>query len=89
VRIVRFLAATCAVIALVAACLTADPQGPRLFGEDDDAQVSVDLSDTLPAVPIESPLVPPNPSGSVHVDHRPPPSRLTTAEVFRPPRVCG
>ena len=33
------------------------------------------------------PLVVPSISGSVFFYYRPPPSRLTTAEVFRPPRV--
>jgi hypothetical protein len=87
VRIVRLVASSCAVIALVMACLAGDPQGPRLIGDRDDSPAAAaDLSDMLPAVPATPALVPPKPNGSVHVDHRPPPSRLTTAEVFRPPR---
>ncbi len=88
-RLVRTLVAMCAVMAIVAACFVGDPQGGRTFGEDDDPTVSVDFSDMLPAVPYESPLLPPNENGSVHIEHRPLPSRLTTAEVFRPPRICG
>jgi hypothetical protein len=87
VRIVTIAASTCAAIALVVTCLAGDPQGPRFIGDRDDAPASAaDLSEMLPAVPATPALVPPKPNGSVHVDHRPPPSRLTTAEVFRPPR---
>ncbi len=89
VRILRTLVAICAVMAIAAACFVGDPQGARTFGEDDDASVCVDFSDSLPAVPYESPLLPPNDNGPVHIEHRPLPSRLTTAEVFRPPRISG
>jgi hypothetical protein len=86
VRIVRLLVTTGALVAVVLTLLSGDPQGPRLLGDEgDDAVSSLDLSDALPATPIVPLVVPPR-SGSVFVDHRPPPSRLTTAEVFRPPR---
>ena len=84
---VKLVATTVAVIALVVAYLAGDPQGPRFIGDRDDAPASAaDLSEMLPAVVTTPALVPPKSNGSVHVDQRPPPSRLTTAEVFRPPR---
>ena len=83
------MVATCVAAALVLACLAGDPQG-SLSGDDSHGDVpsSLDISNALPATQIEPPLVPPV-SGSVFVDHRLPPSRLTTAEVFRPPRAAG
>jgi hypothetical protein len=90
VRSVTSLVATCVAVALVLACLVFGPQGSGLSGDDgnDDAPLSLDVSTVLPAAPFEPLLVPPL-SGLVFVDHRPPPSRLTTAEVFRPPRAAG
>lgn len=86
-RIVKLAAGICAIVALLLAVLIGDPQGPRPLGDQGDGStVSLDLSDMLPASPTTPVLVPPQPKRSVHVDHRPPPSRLTTAEVFRPPR---
>jgi hypothetical protein len=90
VRNVTSLVATCVAVALVLACLVCGPQGSGLSGDDgnDEAPSSLDIANALPAAPLEPLLVPPL-SGSVFVDHRPPPSRLTTAEVFRPPRAAG
>jgi len=88
VRIITRLLVACAAVALLAACLTVDPLNSGLSGDDgnDDVPSSLDISIVLPAAPLE-PLHVPSISGSVFFDHRPPPSRLTTAEVFRPPRV--
>jgi hypothetical protein len=88
VRIVTRLVATCAAVALVLACVLCDPQGSLCGDDGDDAPASVDLSAVLP-VTHDEPLVVPPISGLVFVDHQPPPSRLTTAEIFRPPRACG
>ncbi len=88
VRIVTSLLVACAAVALVLACLTADPLASGFSADDgnDDAALSLDFAVVLPATQLE-PLLVPSISGSVFFDRRPPPSRLTTAEVFRPPRV--
>ena len=77
-----------AAVALLVACLTVDPLGSGLSGDDgnDDVPSSPDISIVLPATQLE-PMLVPSISGLVFFDHQPPPSRLTTAEVFRPPRV--
>jgi hypothetical protein len=87
VRIITRLLVACAAVALLVACLNVDPLGSGLSGDDsnDDAPSSLDVSIVLPATQLE-PLHLPSISGSVFFDHRPPLSRLTTAEVFRPPR---
>ena len=88
VRTITRLLVACAAVALLLACLNVDPLGSGISGDDsnDDVPSSLDISIVLPATQLE-PLVVPSISGSVFFDHRPPPSRLTTAEVFRPPRV--
>jgi hypothetical protein len=88
VRIITRLLVACAAVALLAACLNVDPLGSGFSGDDsnDDVPSALDISIVLPATPV-APLHVPSLSGSVFFDHRPPPSRLTTAEVFRPPRV--
>ena len=88
VRIITKLLVACAAVALVVACLNVDPLSSGFSGDDsnDDVPSSLDISIVLPATQLE-PLHVPSLSGSVFFDHRPPPSRLTTAEVFRPPRV--
>ena len=88
VRIITRLLVACAAVALLLACLNVDPLGTGISGDDsnDDVPSSLDFSLVLPAAQLE-PLHVPSISGSVFFDHRPPPSRLTTAEVFRPPRV--
>jgi hypothetical protein len=88
VRIITSLLVACAAVALVLACLTVDPLASSFSADDGNDEIAspVDLSIVLPAAPIE-PLLVPSISGSVFFDHRPPPSRLITAEVFRPPRV--
>lgn len=88
VRIITRLLVACAAVALLLACLNVDPLGSAFSGDDsnDDVSSSLDISIVLPATQVE-PLHVPSLSGLVFFEHRPPPSRLTTAEVFRPPRV--
>ena len=87
VRLVRLDAIACAVFALVLACVAGERLTPRVFGDEgDDVASALDLSDSLLATSLVPPVVPPK-RGSVFVDHRPPPSCLLTAEVFRPPRA--
>ena len=88
VRIITRLLVACAAVAMLLACLNVDPLGTGISGDDsnDDAPSSLDFSLVLPATQLE-PLHVPSISGSVFFEHRPPPSRLTTAEVFRPPRL--
>jgi hypothetical protein len=88
VRLVRALVAIIAVMAIVSV-FADDPEGPHARPVDGAPSLSVDLSDMLPAVPFELPLLPPNESAPLLVDNRPPPSRLATADVFRPPSVRG
>ena len=89
-RTITRLLVACAAVALLLACLNVNPLGSGISGDDsnDDVPSSLDISIVLPAAQPE-PLVVPSISGSVFFNHRPPPSRLTTAEVFRPPRVRG
>jgi hypothetical protein len=88
VRLITRLLVACAAVALLLACLTVDPLSSGFSGDEsnDDVPSSLDISIVLPATQLE-PLHVPSLSGSVFFEHRPPPSRLTTAEVFRPPRV--
>jgi len=88
VRTITRLLVACAAVALLLACLTVDPLSSGFSGDDSNGDVtsSLDISIVLPAAQLE-PLHVPSLCGSVFFDHRPPPSRLTTAEVFRPPRA--
>ena len=79
--------AACAVFALVLACVAGDPQG-SLSGDDDgydDASVA-DISCVLPACRAE-PVLAVQAAGAVFVNHPAPSSRLSTLEIFRPPRA--
>jgi hypothetical protein len=89
VRILRKLVSACAVVALVLACVAGDPQG-SLSGDDgnDDVSSVVDVSRILPATRTEPELAL-APSGTVFVDHQSPNARLTSLEIFRPPRVAA
>jgi hypothetical protein len=86
-RIVCALATVCAVVALMTVVVMGDPQGPRAVGAEDET-VSVsqpDFSDVLSALP---PLILPPPRRAlVVIDHGAPTSRLSIAEVFRPPQI--
>lgn len=83
------LASICAVAALVLACVTGDPSA-SLAGDDynDDVPAAADLTTALPATRAEPQLALAS-HGSVF-DVRPAPtSRLTTLDIFRPPRALG
>lgn len=83
------LASICAIAALIVACVAGDPSG-SLSGDDgnDDVPAATDAAPVLPASRAEPELVL-RPSGSVFVDQRSPTSRLTTLDIFRPPRALG
>ena len=88
VRMIISMLVACAAVALVLACVTVDPLGSGFSVDDGNDEIAspLDLSIVLPAAPLE-PLLVPSVSGSVFFDQRPLPSRLITAELFRPPRV--
>jgi hypothetical protein len=87
VTVPRLLVAACAAIALALACVSGELRGSGAV--DDDGGAVASATDTFEALPptagIE--LAPPPPSGPVYVDLHFPPSRVTTADVFRPPQV--
>jgi hypothetical protein len=88
VRIVRLLASVCAIAALILACV-ADPSA-SLAGDDynDDVPAAPDVSAVLPAARAE-PALALAVSGAVFIDQQQPTSRLTTLDIFRPPRALG
>jgi len=83
----RLLVAACAALALALACVTGELPGAGAV--DDDGGAAVSATDSIEALPpvagVE--LSPPSSSGGVFVDLTFPPSRLATADVFRPPRA--
>jgi hypothetical protein len=84
VRIVRRLAAACAVLALLLACVAADSQGALSGDDGDDVAVCCDLSAVLPAAHGELSLTL-SPCGAVFVDDLPPSGRAPELDIFRPP----
>jgi len=85
VKIRRLLVAACAATALALACVTGELRGAVDDGSG-DAVSAVDTCDALPPSPVPQ-LSPPSSAGTVVVDLQIPPSRMTTAEVFRPPQA--
>lgn len=87
-RIVRLLASLCAIAALILACV-ADPSA-SLTGDDynDDVPAAPDVSTVLPATRAEPELALAA-AGAVFIDQQQPTSRLTTLDIFRPPRALG
>jgi len=82
----RLLVAACAVFALVLACTTGDLRG--LGAVDDESGDVVTATDTFEALPTSGLELPPPASwGAVYVVLHFPPSRMTTADVFRPPQA--
>jgi hypothetical protein len=84
----RLLVAACAALALALACVTGELRGGAVDDDGSDSNV-VSAADTIEALPPVAgmELSPPSPSGGVFVDLSFPPSRLATADVFRPPRA--
>lgn len=83
---VRRLAAGCAVLALLVACLAPDSQGALSGDDGDDVAVCCDLSAVLPAAHGEL-AVTLSPCGAVFVDDRLPSGRAPALEIFRPPEA--
>jgi len=83
----RLLVAACAAMALALACVTGDLRGAGALDDGDgDAVCAGDTFEMLPPPPVPQ-LSPPSSGGTVFVDLQFPPSRMTTAEVFRPPQA--
>jgi hypothetical protein len=87
IRLRRLLVATCAVIALVLACVTGELRGTRAV--DSGGSGAVSAADTFEALPPAAAveLSPLPTGGAVYVHLQFPPSRMTTADVFRPPQA--
>ena len=83
---VRALASICAVVALIVACTAVDPWGSPSGDDSQDDVLKIVSSPVLPAARVV-PRVPLAPVGSVIVERQPPHSRLTTLDIFRPPRA--
>ena len=86
----RLLVAACAALALALACVTGELRSSTIgdTGSDSDSDVAsaADLIEALP--PVATVVLVPSPSATgVFVDLHIPPSRMTTAEVFRPPQA--
>jgi len=82
----RLLVAACAAIALVLACATGEPRGAvAVDDESSDVASATDLFEALPPSAALEVASPP-PSGAVFIDLHFPTSRMTTADVFRPPQ---
>jgi len=83
----RLLVAACAAFALLLACMTSELRGAgAVDDENGDVVTAADSFEALPALGV---LLPPPPSlgGAVYVMLQFPPSRITTADVFRPPQA--
>ena len=81
--------AACAFIALMVACLAGAPRGDRAVDcEGDDLASAIDVSQALPAHGAQ-PVTTNRPvdRSASFVDQPRPCSRLTIAEVFRPPQA--
>jgi len=86
----RLLVAAVAALALALACVTGELRGGAAENEggDTDVAAAADLFEALPpAAGLQ--LCPPPSGGRVFLDLPFPPSRMTTAEVFRPPQARG
>ena len=87
----RLLVAAFAALALALACVMGELHGGAAAqeeGGDSDVAAAADLFEALPpAVGLQ--LAPPPSGGRVFLDLPVPTSRMTTAEVFRPPQQLG
>jgi hypothetical protein len=86
----RLLVAAVAALALALACVTGELRGgvAEHDGGDTDVAGAADLFEALPPA-VGPQLAPPPSSGEVFLDLPFPLSRMTTAEVFRPPQARG
>ena len=86
----RLLVAACAALALALACVSGELRSNTLgdagSGGDSDVASASDLFEALPPTASVA-FAPPPSNGGVFVDLHIPPSRMTTAEVFRSPQV--
>jgi hypothetical protein len=87
-RVTRVLLASCALIAVLCACLVNSTAGPGSDGDSSDDISAPDLSETMPVTPFVL-QVAPEPTARAIVHHVPPLSRLASVEIFRPPRALG
>ena len=83
----RLLVAACAAFALVLACMTGELRGAG--AADDESGDVAPSTDSFEALPTPCVVIPPPPplGGAVYVVLQFPPSRMTTADVFRPPQA--
>jgi hypothetical protein len=80
--------AACAFIALMVACLAGAPRGERAVDcEGNDLASAIDVSQALPSNDAQVVTARPVDRSATFVDQPPPCSRLTIAEVFRPPQA--
>lgn len=80
--------AAAAVVALMIACLTGAPRGERVLDfETTDIASAVDAFQAIAPVGSQSLVTPPVDRDAMFVDRPPPRSRVTTADVFRPPQA--
>jgi hypothetical protein len=87
VKIGRLLVATCAAFALALACVTGELRGTAAVDDGgSDVASATDLFEAVAPVTVAE-LAPPASGDGVFVDLQFPPSRVTTADVFRPPRA--
>jgi hypothetical protein len=83
----RLLVAACAALALALACVTGELRGSRALDDDVGSVASAtDMFEALPPIASVQPSPPPS-GGGVFLDPHFPPSRLATADVFRPPQA--
>jgi hypothetical protein len=82
----RLLVVACATLALLVACATGELRG--VANDDGGDTVSTSIMDSVDALPAVAgvQLSPPPPAGDVFLDLQFPPSRVATADVFRPPQ---
>ena len=88
-KIGRLLVAACAALVLVVACASGELRGAVDGAGDDDGSDVVSMADSLDALPAVAGVTlptPPQPAGKVFIDLQFPPSRVATADVFRPPQ---
>ncbi|HEY7373142.1 MAG TPA: hypothetical protein VIF57_13350 [Polyangia bacterium] len=84
-KIPRLLVVACATLALLVACATGELRGSV---DDDDGGDTMSLTDSVDLLPASAgvQLAPPPSGGDVFLDLQFPPSRVATADVFRPPQ---